>query len=88
MIAQMTVFFAPRCPVDIAVRLAHADQRETGDPRERARGVDQIGDLSEPTRVLLSLEAASLLGRIKNKLLNVPLNTVRSATKRGGGQCR
>ena len=59
MIAQMAVLFAPRGMVDIPVRLAHANQRKTGDARERARGVDQIGDLPEPARVLLPLEAAS-----------------------------
>ncbi len=45
--------------VDIAVRLAHASQRQARDTGERARGVDQIGDLPEPARVSLPLEAAS-----------------------------
>ena len=37
--------------VDVAVRLAHAGQRETGHSRERAGGVDQIGDLPKPAFV-------------------------------------
>jgi hypothetical protein len=60
MIAQMTVFFAPCGVVDITVHLPHANQRETWDTRERARGVDQISDLPEPARVLLPIEATSL----------------------------
>jgi hypothetical protein len=31
--------------VDVAIRLAHAGQRETAHARERASSVDQIGDL-------------------------------------------
>ena len=50
-IAQMAVFLAPCGMVDIAVRLAHAGQRETGHARECAGGVDQTGDLPEPAFV-------------------------------------
>jgi len=37
--------------VDVAIRLAHAGQRETGHARECAGGVDQIGGLPEPAFV-------------------------------------
>jgi hypothetical protein len=60
LVAQIAIYVVPPCSiVDTAVGFADANQSEAGNARESARCIDQIGDLPEPSSILLPLKAAT-----------------------------